>query len=181
MTEAQLAGLRLVITDVDGVLTDGGLYYGDQGEVIKRFHVRDGLGVRLLQQAGIVVAAVSGRSSGALSRRLSDLGIRHVRLSAADKGVAVRELMDETGIAAEEAIFVGDDLIDILGFEACGMSAAVADAPAYIRDAATMVLETRGGDGAFRELADKVLVAKGLEEMFRQGRAFRPADGGSPQ
>lgn len=181
MTQAQLAGLRLVITDVDGVLTDGGLYYGEQGEVIKRFHVRDGLGVRLLQQIGVTVAVVSGRGSPALSRRLADLGILNVRTSVGDKGLAVREVIEEVGVTAEETVFLGDDLIDLLGFSACGLSAAVADAPTYVRDAASLVLKTSGGQGAFRELADRILVAKGHEHVFRAGGVFEPADGGSRQ
>lgn len=162
VTQAQLAGLRLVTTDVDGVLTDGGLYYGEQCEVIKRFNVRDGLGVRLLQQIGVTVAVVSGRGSGALNRWL-----------------AVREITAEVGTTAEQTIFLGDDLIHMLGFGACGLSAAVADAPTYVRDAAGLVLNAAGGQGAFRELADLIPLAKRHEDVFRAGGIFEPADGGS--
>lgn len=181
MDQTLMAGLRLVITDVDGVLTDGGLYYGEHGEVIKRFHVRDGLGVRLLQQIGVLVAVVSGRGSPALTKRLVDLGITHSRTSVGDKGQAVKEIMAEVGATPGETIFLGDDLIDMLGFTGCGMSAAVADAPSYVRDAVTLVLDTAGGQGAFRELADRILTAKGHGEIFRSGGVFEPADGGSRQ
>jgi YrbI family 3-deoxy-D-manno-octulosonate 8-phosphate phosphatase len=179
--DSRLTKIRLVITDVDGVLTDGSLYYGEQGEVIKRFHVRDGMGIRLLQQTGVQVAIISGRQSGALTRRISDLGIKLSRTSVGDKGAAVRELLLEAGVEAAEAIFVGDDLIDILGFQACGCSAAVADAPSYVRDAATLTLATKGGDGALRELADRILVAQGNSYLLHQGGVFEPADGGSRQ
>jgi 3-deoxy-manno-octulosonate cytidylyltransferase (CMP-KDO synthetase) len=176
-----LARIRLIITDVDGVLTDGSLYYGEGGEVIKRFHVRDGLGVRLLQQADIEFAVISGRDSAALRRRLGDLGVRLLRLSVADKGAATRELLEETGIGAEEAIFVGDDIIDVAGFKACGCSAAVADAPSYVREQATLVLATNGGDGALRELADRILMAQGKGHLLYQSGNFQPADGGTRQ
>lgn len=181
MIDTDLAKVRLVITDVDGVLTDGGLYYGEAGEVIKRFHVRDGLGIRLLEQVGIETAVISGRASAALSKRISDLGIKLVRTSVGDKGAASRELMAEAGVSPEEAIFLGDDLIDVLGFQACGLSAVVADAPSYVREIADLTLETKGGDGALRELADRILVAQGHGHLLRQGGVFNPADGGTRQ
>lgn len=181
MEDCQLARLRLVIADVDGVLTDGSLYYGEHGEVIKRFHVRDGLGVRLLQKIGVEVAVVSGRGGSPLLRRLIDLGIVHKRTSVGDKGVAVREILAEMSIGSEEAIFVGDDLIDILGFQACGLSAAVADAPPYVKEMASIVLQSKGGDGALRELADAILIAKGYGHVLRQGGVFETADGGERQ
>ena len=181
MAVTQLSSVKLVITDVDGVLTDGSLFYSSEGEVIKRFNVRDGLGIRLLQQIGIKVAIVSGRASAPLARRMADLGINHFRTGAGDKAEACREILLELQIDARDAIFVGDDIIDIAGFQACGLSAAVADAPDYVRSAATITLNTKGGEGALRELADAIVIAQGHAKLLAGGGAFEPADGGTRQ
>jgi YrbI family 3-deoxy-D-manno-octulosonate 8-phosphate phosphatase len=166
---------------VDGVLTDGSLFYSAEGEIIKRFNVRDGLGVRLLQQIGVQVAVVSGRSSAALARRMADLGIDQFRTSVSDKGQACREILSELSIGADRAIFVGDDVIDIAGFQACGLSAAVADAPDYVRSAATLILSSNGGEGALRELADAIVIAQGHAQLLHGAGSFAPADGGTLQ
>lgn len=150
----KLKRVRLVITDVDGVLTDGGLYYGPEGECLKRFHARDGLGVRLLQQAGIQVAVLSGRDCPALRRRLADLGITEAVLAQLDKRAALSGIMKRCGVAAEEVAFIGDDIPDMEVFGLCGVSVTVGDAPDYVKARADIVLECRGGQGAFRELAD---------------------------
>lgn len=153
----KLKHVRLVITDVDGVLTDGGLYYGSDGECLKRFHVRDGLGVRLLQQAGIQVAVLSGRDCPALRRRLADLGITEAVLGQVDKRAALSGIMERCGVVAEEVAFIGDDIPDMEVFGLCGVSVTVADAPNYVKARADLVLECGGGQGAFRELVDVIL------------------------
>ena len=181
MKDTRLSKLRVVITDVDGVLTDGSLYYSGEGEVLKRFNVRDGLGIRMMQRIGITVAVVSGRASPALSRRLADLGISVHRTGVADKGEACRQILAELSYTPDDAIFVGDDLIDVAGFEACGVSAAVGDAPSYVKAAASMTLNTDGGHGALRELADAIVIAQGHEYLLDGGGSFQPADGGTPQ
>ena len=181
MADTQLSSVKLVITDVDGVLTDGSLFYSGEGEIIKRFNVRDGLGIRLLQQIGIKVAIVSGRASPPLTRRMADLGINHFRTGVGDKAAACREILLELQIDARDAIFVGDDIIDIVGFRACGLSAAVADAPDYVRSAATIILNTKGGEGALRELADAIVIAQGHAKLLAGSGAFEPADGGTRQ
>ena len=181
MTDTRLSSVRLVITDVDGVLTDGSLYYSGEGEVLKRFNVRDGLGIRLLQQIGVQVAVVSGRAGPPLMRRLSDLGIELHRTGIGDKGEACRSILAELDMPAAAAIFVGDDLIDIAGFRTCGLSATVSDAPAYVKAQASITLGTRGGEGALRELADAIVVAQGHEHLLQGGGSFEPADGGSRQ
>lgn len=155
--EARLRNIRLVITDVDGVLTDGGLYYGPDGECLKRFHARDGLGVRLLQQAGIQVAVLSGRDCPALRRRLADLGITEAVLGQVDKRTALSGIMGRCGVAAGEVAFIGDDIPDMEVFGLCEMSVTVADAPEYVKARADLVLECGGGLGAFRELVDVIL------------------------
>lgn len=155
--EERLRRVRLVITDVDGVLTDGGLYYGADGECLKRFCAQDGLGMVLLQKAGIRVAVLSGRDCPALRRRLTDLGITLFRLGRVEKRTACEDLLREADVSPEESLFLGDDLPDLDGFACCGLGIAVANAGERVRGAAHLVLNTRGGQGAFRELADKLL------------------------
>lgn len=153
----KLKHIRLIITDVDGVLTDGGLYYGPDGESLKRFHARDGLGVRLLQQAGIQVAVLSGRDCPALRRRLTDLGITEAVLGQVDKWAVLSGIIERCGVSAEEVAFIGDDIPDMEVFALCGVSVTVGDAPDYVRAKADLVLECQGGQGAFRELVDVIL------------------------
>ena len=155
--EERLRRVRLVITDVDGVLTDGGLFYGSDGECLKRFCAQDGLGMVLLQKAGIRVAVLSGRDCPALRRRLTDLGITLFRLGRVEKRTACEDLLREADVSPEESLFLGDDLPDLDGFACCGLGIAVANAGERVRGAAHLVLNTRGGQGAFRELADKLL------------------------
>ena len=153
----KLKHIRLIITDVDGVLTDGGLYYGPDGECLKRFHARDGLGVKLLQQAGIQVAVLSGRDCPALRRRLADLGITEAVLEQVDKRAVLSGIIERCGVSAEEVAFIGDDIPDMEVFALCGVSVTVGDAPDYVKAKADLVLECQGGQGAFRELLDVIL------------------------
>lgn len=152
-----LTGIRLVITDVDGVLTDGGLYYGPDGECLKRFHAQDGQGMVMLHKAGIRVAVLSGRDCPALRRRLNDLGIDMFRLGKVEKRAACESLLQEAGVSAHEALFIGDDLPDLDGFACCGLGVTVANARNEVKRAADIVLQTQGGQGAFRELVDMLL------------------------
>ncbi len=161
--DERLRRVRLIITDVDGVLTDGGLYYGPDGECLKRFCAQDGLGIVLLQKAGIRVAVLSGRDCPALRRRLADLGITLFRLGRVEKRTACEDLLRESGVSPEESLFIGDDLPDLDGFACCGLGIAVANARNRVREAAHLVLNARGGQGAFRELADKLLHARQAE------------------
>jgi len=156
-----LADIRLVITDVDGVLTDGGIYYDATGECLKRFHVRDGMGMRLLEENGVRVAVLSGRDSATLRKRVADLGVTLYQFGVKDKLAACNQLMAEAGVTPTQTVCIGDDCIDLPAFAACGMSYAVADAPAYVKAAATRTLDAAGGTGAFRELADAILHAQG--------------------
>lgn len=169
--EARLRNIRLVITDVDGVLTDGGLYYGPDGECLKRFHARDGLGVRLLQQAGIQVAVLSGRDCPALRRRLADLGITEAVLGQVDKRAALSGIMERCGVIAEEVAVIGDDIPDMEVFGLCGVSVTVADAPDYVKARADLVLECKGGLGAFRELVDEILEKKAGSDVLPEREA----------
>ncbi|MFJ4456523.1 3-deoxy-manno-octulosonate cytidylyltransferase [Pseudomonas sp. NPDC089392] len=156
-----LSDVRLVITDVDGVLTDGGIYYDATGECFKRFHVRDGMGMRLLEENGVRVAVLSGRDSAALRKRVADLGVSLFQFGVKDKLTACNKLMSEAGVTANQTACIGDDCIDLPAFEACGISFAVADAPVYVKAAANYTLTSSGGSGAFREVADSILFAQG--------------------
>ena len=167
-----LADIRLVITDVDGVLTDGGIYYDATGECLKRFHVRDGLGMRLLEENGVRVAVLSGRDSPTLRKRVADLGITLYQFGVKDKHAACRELMEQAGVEVKQTVCIGDDSIDLPAFAACGLSYAVADAPVYVQARASAVLVKEGGKGAFRELADAILVAQGKEHVFGSAEGF---------
>ncbi|ATP43820.1 3-deoxy-manno-octulosonate cytidylyltransferase [Pseudomonas putida] len=162
----RLADIKLVITDVDGVLTDGGIYYDANGECVKRFHVRDGMGMRLLEENGVKVAVLSGRDSATLRKRVSDLGINLCQFGVKDKKAACEQLMAAAGVTPGQTACIGDDCIDLPAFEACRMSFAVGDAPVYVKNAATHTLSTPGGKGAFRELADAILFAQGKEAVL---------------
>ena len=156
-----LTDIRMVITDVDGVLTDGGLFYDASGECLKRFHVRDGMGMRMLEENGVRVAVLSGRDSATLRRRVADLGIELCQFGIKDKKAACEQLMAMGGVTAAQTACIGDDSIDLPAFAACGLSFAVADAPIYVQQQASQVLKHAGGTGAFREVSDAILIAQG--------------------
>jgi 3-deoxy-D-manno-octulosonate 8-phosphate phosphatase (KDO 8-P phosphatase) len=151
----------LLVLDVDGVLTDGGLWTTESGEVLKRFDVRDGLGIRLLQQAGVEVAWLSGGKSGATEQRARYLGIRHVLTGVRDKPAALRGLQELLGVQRLESAFVGDDLNDLAVRPAIGLLLCTADAVKPLRQRADWVLDRNGGDGAVRRLAEEILRARG--------------------
>jgi 3-deoxy-D-manno-octulosonate 8-phosphate phosphatase (KDO 8-P phosphatase) len=171
----RLADVRLVITDVDGVLTDGGLFYDAGGECIKRFHSRDGLGMRFLEACGVEVAVVSGRDSAALRKRITDLGIRLYHFGTLDKGTVCREIMAAAGVGSLQTACIGDDSIDLAAFDTCHFSFAVADAPDYIKKAAKETLTAGGGKGAFREVVDKILTARGQAHIYNSAKGFAEA------
>jgi len=167
------AGVRLVALDVDGVLTDGRLYYGDRGEALKVFDVRDGLGIRLLREAGIEVAIVTGRSSPIVATRARELGIERVLQGQDDKFAGLQELMRQTGLAEKACAYMGDDWPDLPALQLVGFAATVADAPDEIKRHVHWVAPSRGGRGAVRDLARLVLRAQGrFDAMLRA--ALRP-------
>lgn len=153
--------LRLLVLDVDGVLTDGRLYFGADGEQLKVFHVRDGHGIKQVQAAGITVAVISGRKSAAVARRCRELGIRHVTQGAGDKAVALAALLGKLGIAATDMACVGDDTPDLAVFAPAALSFAVADAHPEVLAAADRITTLPGGLGAVREVCDALLAARG--------------------
>jgi len=166
MEEARdpLSRIRLLILDVDGVLTDGRIVMDGAGEEIKSFHVRDGLGIRMLLEAGVQVGIITGRSSAALRHRCLDLGIPWVFDGVTAKGEALVELCRQAEVPAEEAAFIGDDLPDLPLMGRVGLPIAVADAHEEVRSRARMVTRCRGGEGAVREVGERILRARGSWE-----------------
>jgi len=158
---ARMHAVRLIVLDVDGVLTDGSIVYSDSGEELKRFHVRDGSGLKLWQHAGMHAAILSGRSSPAVTRRAAELGVRVVLQGRADKHAALTEILAATGCAAAEACAIGDDLQDLPLLSAVAVAAAVADACLEVRTMADYVTATPGGRGAARELVEWLLKHQG--------------------
>jgi 3-deoxy-D-manno-octulosonate 8-phosphate phosphatase (KDO 8-P phosphatase) len=153
--------LRLVLADVDGVMTDGTVLLLPDGREAKSFHVRDGLAVVLAHSTGLRTGLVSGRSSDSVSRRAEELGMAVVRQGVRDKAAALREILAEQAVTAQEVAYVGDDINDLPVMDAVALSAAPADAPFEVRQAAFMVLETPGGRGCLREFIEAILRARG--------------------
>jgi 3-deoxy-D-manno-octulosonate 8-phosphate phosphatase (KDO 8-P phosphatase) len=154
------ARTRLLVLDVDGVLTDGLLHYGTAGEETKSFHVRDGAGIKALLRAGMAVAIISGRNSPATTIRMQELGLKHVRQGCEDKLAALQELLRETGFGPAQVACVGDDAADLSMMRTVGLAIAVADAHPTARDAAHWVTRLPGGFGAVREVCDLLLDAR---------------------
>jgi len=157
---ARAKQVRLMAFDVDGVLTDGRLWYTADGECCKSFHALDGHGLHLLREGGITVALITGRESAIVARRAGELGIGLVRQNARDKLRVLTELADSCGVELSEAGFMGDDLIDLAALQRVGFAATVADAPPYIAQAAHWVSTRAGGAGAVRECCDLLLAAQ---------------------
>jgi len=166
----QLAAVELLVLDVDGVLTDGGLWHGPNGVLMKRFDVRDGMGIKLLQEAGLEVVFLSGGHGGATEMRAAQLGVRHCLVGVKDKCVAIHQLNRQLERSAQRTLFVGDDLNDLVVQGHVGLLVATADAALPLRRRADLVLSSRGGEGAVRELAEQLLRARGLwAELCREG------------
>jgi len=155
-----LRKIRALVLDVDGVLTDGGMYYGPAGEGLKRFNVKDGLGLRLIGEAGVEVALISGENSEILKRRAEKLKIENVFVGVEDKLATLKEFLAPRKIGLDEVAYVGDDLNDLGVLGAVGLPIAVSDAVAQVRKAATWITTRRGGDGAVREVCDLLLSAR---------------------
>ena len=166
--ESRLARARLLALDVDGVLTDGRVVYGAHGPADERpaFDVQDGLALRWLAQAGVVVAWISGRGSPAVWHRARELGVREVHLKTAAKGETLREIQSRLGIARGETVAMGDDLPDLGLRVASAFFAAPANARAEVKERADHVTAAAGGRGAVRELAELILRAKGRWEAI---------------
>jgi 3-deoxy-D-manno-octulosonate 8-phosphate phosphatase (KDO 8-P phosphatase) len=157
--------IRLLILDIDGVLTDGRLYFDAKGEALKVFHVRDGHGIKMVHQAGIEVALVSGRRSDAAFHRSRELGLNRFYEGVRDKAAVLEELLTALNLEAPAVAAVGDELVDLTLFHRVGLAVAVADAVAELRAAAHWVTSLPGGHGAVREVCDLLLKA---QDRFRE-------------
>jgi 3-deoxy-D-manno-octulosonate 8-phosphate phosphatase (KDO 8-P phosphatase) len=162
----RLKYIKLLLLDVDGVLTDGGIVYNDNGTEAKVFDVKDGLGIKLLMEAGIHLGIITGRRSNALFNRCKDLGIDLIYDGVFDKTDAFNRVLERTGVSAEEVACIGDDLPDLALMKRSGLSIAVADAHVMLRENADIITSAKGGRGAVREACEAILKAKGLWESI---------------
>lgn len=156
--------IKILIMDVDGVLSDGKIIYDETGKEIKNFDVKDGFGINMARKAGLHLCIISGRKSKVTELRAGELLIEDVYQGVADKLETFRRVMQIKNLLPEEAAFIGDDLNDIKLMKAVGFSAAVADAVEETREAAKIVLENKGGSGAVREFVEKILKLNGVWE-----------------
>jgi 3-deoxy-D-manno-octulosonate 8-phosphate phosphatase (KDO 8-P phosphatase) len=167
---ARARRVKLMILDVDGVLTDGTLWYGPQGEALKAFHSLDGHGIRMLAASGVRVAILSGRSSPAVSVRASELGIEHVVQGAGDKRAAFESLLARLGLRPEASGYMGDDVVDLPVLERCGFACSPPGAPEPVTRCVHYVAGAPAGRGAVREVCELVMRAQGtLEAALRAG------------
>lgn len=167
---AKAAAIRLAVFDVDGVLTDGCLVLGPDGEEFKNFHVRDGQGLVMLRDNGVELGIITGRRSAVVEARMAELGIRHVFQGQKNKLEALNELMDELSVDPIEVCYVGDDLPDIPIMQRVGLAVMVADAHWQLRDVVHWRTTSGGGRGAAREVCDLIMYSKGLLELHEERR-----------
>jgi YrbI family 3-deoxy-D-manno-octulosonate 8-phosphate phosphatase len=161
--------IELILSDVDGVLTDGGILFDNQGIEIKKFHIRDGLGIRLWQRAGYRFGILTARNSHIVKIRAAELGIDIVRQGFEEKLPVLQELLRELGLSPQQTCYIGDDLTDLAVIRHVGLGVAVADAAADVRAAARHVTTLGGGHGAVRELIESLLKTKGdWEALLRR-------------
>ena len=158
--DARCRPIEMILSDVDGVLTDGGVIFDNQGIETKQFHVRDGLGIKLWMRAGYQFGIVTARTSHIVKVRASELGIEIIRQGFEEKLTVTREIVREHGLELEQVCYIGDDLADIAVMNAVGLGVAVADATEEVRSAAALVTKLGGGRGAVREAIEVILKAK---------------------
>ena len=164
-------GVRVAFFDVDGVLTDGGLYLSEQGESLKRFNILDGLGLQLLQRAGITPAVITGRDSKPLRGRLQALGITHAHYGTEEKLPAAEQTLKQLGLQWSQAAGIGDDWPDLPVLRRCAFAGAPANAHVEVKAAARYVTQAAGGQGAAREFCDLLVLASGRYAQLLEGYA----------
>ncbi len=161
--------IKLVIFDVDGVLTDGMLNYGAEGELFKQFNVKDGVGIKLLQQCAIDVAVITAKDSKPLQQRMNDLSVRYFYPGCNNKNKAFTELLTMLSLNAEQVAYVGDDVIDLPVMDQVGLAIAVQDAHSFVKKKADYITLAPGGQGVAREVADLILDAQfDLEKLYNK-------------
>jgi 3-deoxy-D-manno-octulosonate 8-phosphate phosphatase (KDO 8-P phosphatase) len=153
--------IRLFAFDVDGVMTDGGLYYTDSGEEFKRFNSLDGHGIKMLKASGVEVAIITGRTSNCVTARAKNLGIQHVYQGIENKLEAMVDLLDKLQLKRDDAAYMGDDVVDLCVMRQVGLSVSVPDSPQIVRENSGYVTQRRGGHGAVREACELIMSAKG--------------------
>ena len=162
--------IKLLILDVDGVLTDGGIYFDDNGTEHKKFDSQDGCGIKLLELSGIDVAIITARSTQSVAHRLKTLGVKNYYHGIKDKSIALKELSEKLSINLSESAFVGDDVIDLPAMSKVALPIAVANAHSFVKENALMVTNNTGGSGAVREVCDFLLKSQnkydGLMQSF---------------
>lgn len=161
-------GIKLIVLDVDGVLTDGRLYIGSDGTEYKAFHTQDGMGISLAKQVGIKTAIITGRKSKAVRNRAEELNFDYIFEGIHDKLETLQKIIDEIGIGFEEVCYMGDDLNDIPILTKVGWPCAPQNAIGFVKDQAAFVAESNGGDGAVREMIDSLLLQKYSQEEIVQ-------------
>lgn len=154
--------IELILSDVDGVLTDGGILYDNEGIEVKKFHIRDGLGIRLWRRAGYQFGVVTARNSHIVQLRAKELGIEIIRQGKESKWPVVEEVMKQYSLTTKQVCFIGDDLTDLAAIKRVGLGVAVADGAPEVRSAASLVTLARGGTGAVRELIEVILRSKNM-------------------
>lgn len=162
-----LRQIRLVATDVDGVLTDAGMYYSESGDEWKKFNTRDGMGIKLLQRAGLITAIVTQERTRLVARRAEKLAIPELHQGVMDKLPLIREMAARHGFSLSQVAYIGDDVNDLESLKAVGFSASPADGMPEIRRRVDYVCRKKGGEGAVRELADMILEAQGSSVKFQ--------------
>lgn len=160
------ADVRLLVLDVDGVLTDGKLYFDHDGNELKAFDTRDGLGIKALQRFGIEVAVITGRESGAVTHRMAQLQVKHVYQGREDKLSAFLNLLELTGLDAAQVCFAGDDWIDLPLLMRVGLAVSVPDAEERVKEHAHLITKRRGGNGAVREICNLILAAQQKDQII---------------
>ena len=165
----KLKKIRLVVTDVDGVLTDGGIYVNDSGQTLRKFNVKDGLGLKLLQEIGIKVAFLSGGTGESIQHRARQLKVNYCFTEVKDKAVVLEKLREELNLSKEDILYLGDDLNDIPIKSKVSLLISPSDAVKPFKLYSDFLLSTKGGEGAFRELADLILRSKNNYKFFYKG------------
>lgn len=155
------AKIKLVVFDVDGVLTDGGLFFGDDGQEYKAFYARDGLGMKLLQQTGVEIAVITARNSRVVEHRMRNLGIDNVYQGKLDKLDAFHDLLNRLDVSAGQTAYAGDDVVDLPVMKEAGLAIAVQDAHPFVKQHAHWITQNRGGRGAARDVCELIMQAQG--------------------
>jgi 3-deoxy-D-manno-octulosonate 8-phosphate phosphatase (KDO 8-P phosphatase) len=169
--QARLKRIRMFAMDVDGVLTDGGMYYSETGDELKKFNTRDGMGIKLLQHAGIIVAFITKEKTAIVERRGAKLAVSEVHQGVDDKLAVLRQVVEKYELTLAEVAYIGDDVNDLEVLEAVGFSAAPADAMAAVLNVVDYVGTKKGGEGAVREVADLILGPSAQRPVnFRKSR-----------